>query len=84
MDPSKAVDVVPHGILITKFKAYGLTDNACKFMFSYVRGQFKRVHLSNENSSWEPLLKGIARDLDLAPLYLTYLIMIFSILLQKM
>ncbi len=59
IDLSKAFDCVPHGILITKIKAYGLTDDACKFMSSYLSRIFQIVFLSNENSSWQPLLKGI-------------------------
>ncbi len=52
IDLSKAFDCVPHGLLITKLKAYGLTDDACRFMSSYLSGWFQRVHLSNEKKSY--------------------------------
>ncbi len=33
---SKAFDCIPHGLLIAKMKAYGLSDEACTFMSSYI------------------------------------------------
>ncbi len=33
-DLSKAFDCIPHGLLIAKMKAYGLSDEACNFMSS--------------------------------------------------
>ncbi len=38
IDLSKAFDCVPHGLLITTRKAYGLTDDTCRFMSSYLSG----------------------------------------------
>ncbi len=54
-----AYDCVPHSLLIAKFKVYGLTNEACEFMSSYLSGRYQRVRLSNEKRSWEPLTKGI-------------------------
>ncbi len=60
MDLSNAFDRDPHDLFkISKFKAYGLTNEACKFMSSYLSGRYQRVRLSNENKSWKPLTKGI-------------------------
>ncbi len=68
MDLSKAFDCMPHGLLIAKMKAYGVNDQACKFMASYLSGRFQRVKISDERSSWTPLLKGVPQGSCLGPL----------------
>jgi hypothetical protein len=67
MDLSKAFDCIPHGLLISKMNAYGLSENACKFMSSYLSERYQRVKISNEKSSWMPLLKGIPQGSCLGP-----------------
>ena len=68
MDLSKAFDCMPHGLLIAKMKAYGLNDDACTFMCSYLSGRFQRVKISDERSTWTPLLKGVPQGSCLEPL----------------
>ncbi len=42
-------DSVPfHGLLIAKHRGYGLTNEACLFMSTYVNGRYQRVRLSDE------------------------------------
>ncbi len=36
IDLSKAFDCIPHGLLIAKMKAYGLSNEACAFMSNYI------------------------------------------------
>jgi hypothetical protein len=67
MDLSKAFDCMPHGLLIAKMNAYGLSNDACKFMSSYLSERYQRVKISNEKSSWMPLLKGIPQGSCLGP-----------------
>ena len=68
MDLSKAFDCIPHGLLITKLYTYGLSSNACEFMSSYLSGRHQRVRISNERSTWMPLLKGVPQGSCLGPL----------------
>ncbi len=42
MDLSKAFDVIPHGLLIAKFHAYGCDENVLKLMFSYLTDRKQR------------------------------------------
>jgi hypothetical protein len=59
MDLSKAFDCVPHGLLLCKLKAYGLSDNACKFLGSHLGGRQQRVKLNANRSKWNVISKGI-------------------------
>ena len=68
MDLCKAFDCVPHGLLIAKMHAYGLSKNACEFMASYLSDRCQRVRISNEKSTWMPLLKGVPQGSCLGPL----------------
>ncbi len=58
MDLSKAFDCIPHGLIVAKMNSYGLRGDPCEYMSSYLTG-FQRVKISDERSSWLPLLKGI-------------------------
>ncbi len=64
MDHSKAFHCVPHGLLIAKFKAYGLTNEACEFMSSYLSGRYQEVRLSNEKVLVKHSLNVFLVDLD--------------------
>ena len=59
MDLSKAFVCLPHGLLIAKLHAYGLSTAACHLMFSYLKGRRQRVKISNSRSSWKLLTKGV-------------------------
>ncbi len=47
--------------------AYGLSGDACEFMSGYLTGQLQRVNISDERSSWMPLLKGFPQGFRLGP-----------------
>ncbi len=66
-DLSKAFDCIPHGLLIAKMKAYGLSNHACEYMTRYLSDRYQRVKITNEKISWMPLLKGILQGSSLSP-----------------
>ena len=37
MDLSKVFDCIPHGLLIAKFYAYGLSEETTTFFYSYLK-----------------------------------------------
>ncbi len=59
MDLSKAFDFIPHGLLIAKIKAYGLSNNACEFMASYVKGPIPK----GKDFKWKKLLDALLKSI---------------------
>ena len=57
-DLSKAFDCLPHRLLISKLKAYGLHNDACSLVSSYFRCRKQRVKIGNLKSDWLNILKG--------------------------
>ena len=48
MDLSKAFDCIPHEILIiAKLDAYGFSENALRFFFSYLKRRKQSVQMNN-------------------------------------
>ncbi len=69
IDLSKAFDCIPHGLLIAKMKAYGLSDEACTFMSRYICDRYQRVKVSNTKSSWTKLTKAYHKALGWVHFY---------------
>ena len=57
-DLSKAFDCLPHRLITTKLKAYGLSANACMLIANYFTGRKQRVKIGGNRSEWMTLFKG--------------------------
>ena len=68
MDLSKAFDCLPHGLLVSKLYAYGLSIDACKLVGSYLSGRRQRVKIREHRSEWSYLKKGVPQGSILGPL----------------
>ena len=68
MDLSKAFDCLPHGLLIAKCHAYGLTLSACELLADYLDQRKQRVKIGGVRSSWTDLHKGVPQGSILGPL----------------
>ena len=68
MDLSKAFDCLPHDLLIEKLKAYGVTQESCNLMSSYLSDRLQRVKIGNNVSSWSTIIKGVPQGSILGPL----------------
>ena len=64
MDLSKAFDCIPHELLIAKMDAYGFSENALTFFFSYL----KRRKQSVPYSIFQLLLSGVPQSSILGPI----------------
>ena len=69
MDLSKAFDCLPHGLLISKLHAYGLSIPACDLIASYLSDRYQRVKLADSRSDWKLLTKGVPQGSILGPLF---------------
>ena len=68
MDLSKAFDCMPHGLLVAKLSAYGVSLNSCMLIASYLTDRIQRVKISSARSSWASLEKGVPQGSILGPL----------------
>ena len=59
MDLSKAFDTLPHGLMIAKLHAYGISKSVCKFISSYLSSRQQRVKLGSYRSEWHFLKRGV-------------------------
>lgn len=67
MDPSKAFDCLPHGLLLLKLETYGLSKKALKLIKSYLSNRKQCVKLGNIKSDFQSILKGVPQGPILGP-----------------
>ena len=68
MDLSKAFDRMPHGLLIAKLHAYGLSMNACQLIVNYLKDRRQRVKVMGEFSDWTIVNRGVPQGSVMGPL----------------
>lgn len=69
IDLSKAFDSVCHNLLLAKLRAYGLNDDALRFVQSYLTERLQRVKYNCKLSDWLPVQCGVPQDSLLGPLF---------------
>ncbi len=68
MDLSRAFDSMPRGLLLAKLKAYGVDENSCKLLCSYLSNRMQRVKICNTRSDWTCTNRGFPQGSGLGPL----------------
>ena len=78
IDLSKAFDGLPHGLLIAKIHAYGVSLSSCKLIASYLNKHKQRVDICDQRSNWLDIERGVLQGSIIGPLLFNILSMIFS------
>ena len=68
MDLSKAFDCIPDELLIAKMDAYGFSENALTFFFSYLKRRKQSVQINNIYSIFQLLLSVVPQGSILGPI----------------
>ena len=67
MDLSKALDSIPHDLLIAKIHAYGFSKNSLVLFYSYLKRRKQNVKINNTQSIFQILLSGVPQGSMLGP-----------------
>ena len=67
-DLSKALDSIPHGIIIAKLEAYGFHIDTLKLIHDYLSNRKQRVKVNDAYSLWKDIFYGVPQGSILGPL----------------
>ena len=81
MDMSKAFDMIPHDLLHAKLAAYSVAPVSLPLLHSYLRDRSQRVRIEDVTSDVVVFSKAVPQGSVLGPSFLTFFLMICSILL---
>ena len=68
MNLSKAFDCIPHDLLVAKLHAYGLSNDAVTFTYSYLKLRKQGVKINDTESIFQILLSGVPQGSILGPI----------------
>ena len=68
-DLSKASDCIVHDLLIAKLAAYGFSDTALRYVYSYLSNRKQCVRINNTYSSYQKIISGVPQGSILGPIF---------------
>ena len=78
---SKAIDCIPHDLLIAKLKAYDFDDEALTFVMVYLNGRKQKVKIGSTFSNLLDIIFGVPQGAILGPLlFIVFVCDIFILL----
>ena len=77
IDLSKAFDSLPHGLLIAKLYAYGVSLESCSLLMNYLKNRKQAVKIGNIRSEWLDLKTGVPQGSLMGPLLFNIFINVF-------
>ena len=67
MDQPKAFDSMPHGFLIAKLSAYGVSNHACNLIINFLCNRRQRTKVMGNCSEWVTINRGVPNGSVLGP-----------------
>ena len=71
-DLYKAFNCIGHDLLIAKLEAYGFSDTALLYVFSYISNRKQCVRIKITYSNCQKIISGVPQGSILGPFFLTY------------
>ena len=68
-DLSKAFYCTAHELLIAKLAAYGFSDTALRYIYSYLSNREQCVRINNTYSSYQKMILGVPQGSILGPIF---------------
>ena len=66
---SKAFDCLAHDPLIGKLVAYGFSDTALRYVYSYQSNRKQCVRINNAYRNYQKIVSGVPQGLTLGPIF---------------
>ena len=60
-DLSKAIDCIPHALLLAKLEAYGIGEKALSYINLYLRNRNQGVHINDTKRDSQKIIFGIPK-----------------------
>ena len=73
-DLSKAFNCIVHDLLIAKLAAYGFSNTALRYVYSYLNNLKQRVRINNTYSNYQKIISGVPRGSILVPVFFHLLV----------
>ena len=68
-DLSKAFDWIAYDLLIAKLAAYGFSDTALRYVYSYLSNRKQYVRINNTYSNYQKIKSGVPQGSILGPIF---------------